>query len=85
MAAMRALLTREKPEMKSCCREEARRSVKRHRDVATCDGCGALILAYDNDKDFDGTLAELSQHDIEPETGELGELKLVVKPTNARN
>ena len=66
--------------MKTCCRSEAERTLKRHRDVATCDGCGALLLAYDNDKDYESTLEELRKHAIEPDTGAQGKLKVVVKP-----
>ena len=66
--------------MKRCCLEEAKQNLKRHRDVATCDECGSLLLAYDNNKDFDSTVTELRKHGIDPETGKLGKLKLVAKP-----
>jgi hypothetical protein len=69
--------------LKSCCLEEARRSLRRHRDVATCDGCGALLLAYGNDTDFDRTLDELGKHGVEFETETLGKLKLVSKSKTA--
>ena len=29
-----------------------KRYIKKHRDVATCDACGDLLLAYGNDRDF---------------------------------
>lgn len=66
--------------MRDCCVEEARRSLKRHRDVATCDACGALLLAYGNDTDYERTLEELSAHAIEPETFHQGSLKIIAKP-----
>jgi len=69
--------------MKACCLEESERSLKRHRDVATCDGCGALLLAYGNDTDFDRTVDELQKHGVEYETETLGQLKVVAK-TKAR-
>lgn len=65
--------------MKSCCLDEARRSLHRHRDVATCDECGALLLAYGNDTDFDRTIEELDRHDVAFQTGALGKLKVISK------
>lgn len=64
--------------MKDCCLREARKSLKRHRDVATCDRCGALLLAYGNARDFDATLEELGRHGVSSETAELGNGKLKV-------
>lgn len=66
--------------MRPCCTEEAGRSLKRHRDVATCDSCGALLLAYGNATDFTRTVEELEAHEVAVETGELGGLRIVVKP-----
>lgn len=65
--------------MKDCCLTEARKSLKRHRDVATCDSCGALLLAYGNDRDFDATLEELGRHGVSSETAEVGKLKVIAK------
>ena len=68
--------------MKDCCREECAQSLKRHRDVATCDGCGTLLLAYGNDTDFDRTVDELDSRGVEYETETLGKLKVVAKAKN---
>ena len=65
--------------MKTCCLEEASRSLKRHRDVATCDSCGALLLAYGNERDFEATLAELRSRGVRFETSEQGNLRIVAK------
>ena len=65
--------------MKPCCLDEARRSLLRHRDIATCDGCGALLLAYGNDTDFGRTVDELDKHGVEFQTETLGKLKIVSK------
>ncbi len=65
--------------MKDCCREEANKSLRRHRDVATCDDCGALLLAYGNDTDFQRTVEELDHHGVEYQTRTLGKLKIVAK------
>jgi hypothetical protein len=66
--------------MKSCCLEEAKKSLKKHRDVATCDECGRLLLAYANDRDFEATVDELRRHGLEPETAESEGLRIVAKP-----
>jgi hypothetical protein len=50
--------------LKSCCLAEARKSLKRPRDVATCDECGSLLLAYGNQRDFESTLEELTRHGV---------------------
>jgi hypothetical protein len=72
--------------VKACCRKEADRSLARHRDVATCDECGSLLLAYGNDRDYENTLEELSRRGVVCETAVLGSLKIVAKPrTRARS
>ncbi len=65
--------------MKDCCLEECTRSLRRHRDVATCDDCGALLLAYGNDTDFDRTVEELDKHSVDYQTRTVGKLKIVAK------
>lgn len=66
--------------MRACCLEEAKKSLKKHRDVATCDECGRLLLAYGHARDFEEAVAELSLHNVSLETAELGKLKVVAKP-----
>jgi hypothetical protein len=66
--------------MKSCCLAEARRSLRKHRDVAVCDDCGRLLLAYANERDFESTLSELTRHGIAFETAIEGPLQIVAKP-----
>lgn len=70
--------------MKACCRDECSRSLKRHRDVATCDECGALLLAYGNDTDFQRAVDELRKHGVELETETLGKLNVVAKKAKTR-
>ena len=65
--------------MKSCCASEARRSLKRHRDVATCDTCGALLLAYGNPIDFERTKKELEAHGVTYECERFGDLDVIAK------
>ena len=50
--------------MKFCCLAEARKSLKRPRDAATCDECGSLLLAYGNTRDFESTIEELTRHGV---------------------
>ena len=64
--------------MRACCLEEAGRTLQRHRDVAICDGCGRLVLAYGNQSDFDKTVEELTDAGVAHETGELGERSLLL-------
>lgn len=54
--------------LKACCSREARTSLARPRDVATCDECGKIILAYGNTRDFDSTIEELARHGVEFES-----------------
>ncbi|MCL6566688.1 MAG: hypothetical protein K6U09_09740 [Acidobacteriia bacterium] len=67
--------------MKACCVDEARRHLKRHGQVARCDVCGALILAYDRETHFRATLAELEKRGVRFETAQLGKLFLIAKPS----
>lgn len=72
-------------EVKSCCLAEARKSLKRPRDVATCDECGSLLLAYGNERDFQNTIEELTRHGVAFEaapgeaSGVTGGLAIVAK------
>jgi hypothetical protein len=66
--------------MKDCCRREARLHLKKHRDVATCDGCGALVLAYGNETDFRNTVRELESRGLECQAEKLDALWILVKP-----
>jgi hypothetical protein len=68
--------------VKSCCLAEARKSLKRARDVATCDECGSLLLAYGNARDFESTIEELTRHGVEFEAASsdvTGGLAIVAK------
>ncbi len=67
--------------MNACCANEARRHLKRHGQVARCDACGALILAYDRETHYRATLAELEKRGIPFATARLGKLFLIVKPS----
>lgn len=62
-----------------CCQKEARRHLKRHRAIATCDACGRLLLAYGNDVDYERTVEELDQLGVDFTVGTRGDLKVVAK------
>jgi hypothetical protein len=52
------------PALKDCCAAEARKSLKRPREVATCDACGSLLLAYGSARDFESAIDELTRHEV---------------------
>jgi hypothetical protein len=69
--------------VKACCLAEARKSLKRARDVATCDECGSLLLAYGNERDFRAAIEELMRHGVAFESAPAdvtGGLAIVAKP-----
>ncbi|MEW6683950.1 MAG: hypothetical protein AB1451_13700 [Nitrospirota bacterium] len=63
-----------------CCQTSAKRYLKRHRDVATCDTCKMLLLAYGNDRDYDETRQALTDQGTPFATATQGTLKLIAKP-----
>jgi len=65
--------------MKPCCSSSAQAYLKKHRDVATCDGCGHLLLAYGNQRDFKEAEKALSSQGIPFETEQRGSLQILIK------
>lgn len=65
--------------LSACCRSEAERSLRKHRDVAICDGCGRLVLAWDNADDQTKTRAELERTGVAFAEEELGQLYVTSK------
>ena len=66
--------------MKDCCTESMKRYIKRHRDVATCDRCGDLLLAYGNQRDFEETRKALTAQGVPYEIQLHGSLHVIGKP-----
>ena len=66
-------------ELKSCCLKEAGENLKVHQAVAICDLCGQLVLAYDNDSDFEKTKADLEELSIDYQAGKNGKLLIISK------
>jgi len=57
-----------------------KRYIKKHRDVATCDGCGHLLMAYGNSKDFEETKKALTAQEMPFEAEAFGALHVISKP-----
>ena len=68
-----------------CCRASAGRYLRRHRDVATCDTCGMLLLAYGNDRDFDEARKALIEQGAVFATDYQGPLRIIAKARAARS
>ena len=66
-------------QLADCCQKEADKSLARHRAVAVCDGCGSLLLAYDNDLDYQRTVEELDDNEIAFRVGTRGKLFVISK------
>jgi hypothetical protein len=66
--------------MKPCCQASIKSYLKKHRDVAICDGCGRLLLAYGNQRDFIEAEKTLASQGIPFETERHGALHVLVKP-----
>lgn len=67
------------PGLDPCCQQEADKILRRHRAVAVCDGCGRLLLAYGNEVDYERTLEELTDLEVDFTTGEANKLRIVAK------
>ncbi len=65
--------------MKPCCQSEAKKHVKKHRDVAICDKCGRLVLGYGNEPEWKKTQDELTKNEVAFEADKVGKLWLVAK------
>lgn len=65
--------------MKPCCEQEIKANIRKHRDVARCGACGALILAYGVSADYDKMLHQLRTLKSDFETTTKGKLQIVIK------
>ena len=64
---------------KECCAKEAGHTVRKHRDIATCDGCGRLLLGYADETTFQLTVDELDAKGVGYDSGRHSELWIVSK------
>ena len=62
-----------------CCSTEAGKSLAKHRDVATCDDCGRLLLAYGDETTYQLTVDELESRGVGYDTGRQEDLWVVAK------
>lgn len=69
--------------MKPCCEAEIQKHLHRHRDVARCDTCGTLLIAYDNEEEFAKTTRDLESRGAPFEALEKENLWIVAKPPHA--
>jgi hypothetical protein len=65
--------------MRPCCEAEAKKHVRRHRDVAVCDKCGRLLLGHGNQAEHDKTRTELDKGKIPFEAAKVGSVWVVAK------
>jgi ribosomal protein L34E len=56
-----------------------KRYLKKHRDVATCDGCGHLLMAYGNERDFEETKKALTAQAMGFDAEPFGTLHVISK------
>ena len=57
-----------------------RRYLKKDRSVATCDGCGHLLMAYGNERDFEETKKALTAQGMSFDAELFGTLQVISKP-----
>jgi len=67
------------PHLPPCCLAEAGRSLRKHRDVAVCDGCHRLLLAWDGPEEQAKTRTELEAHGVAFAEGRIGGLYVTAK------
>lgn len=65
--------------LKDCCQREAVASLEKHKDIAICDGCGYLLLAYGDKDTYNLTLEELASKGATFDKGVQGPLWVVAK------
>ncbi|HET6464749.1 MAG TPA: hypothetical protein VFH55_03960 [Nitrospiria bacterium] len=66
--------------MNPCCLQSMKRYIKKQRDVATCDGCGRLLLAYGDPRDLEETKKALTAEGMPFEVEVFGNLQVIAKP-----
>ncbi len=70
--------------MKPCCIESAKRYLKKNRDVATCDRCGFLLMAYTQPRDYEEAIKNLKTWGGEFTTAKLGDFQVVAMVRSSR-
>lgn len=70
--------------MKPCCIESAKRYLKKNRDVATCDRCRFLLMAYTQQRDVEEAIKNLEAWGGEFSTTQLANFHVVAKARSSR-
>ena len=70
--------------MKPCCNASAQRYLKKARSVATCDGCGYLLMAYSDARDLDEVKKALTAQGTPFEEEAIGGLQVIAKPRHTQ-
>lgn len=70
--------------MKTCCSDSSKRYLKKNRDVATCDRCGFLLMAYNLQLDYEEALKNLKAWGGEFSTAKVGDFQVVAKVRSSR-
>jgi len=65
--------------LSECCKKEAQATLRRNHDVATCDTCGSLLLAYTEEETFNLTVNEMESEGATFSTDRLESLYIVAK------
>jgi hypothetical protein len=65
--------------MKPCCLASAKRYLRKNRDVASCDQCRFLLMAYTQQRDYDEARKTLKAWGGEFYTVSLGNLQVIAK------
>ncbi len=65
--------------LKECCAKEAGTSLSKHLDIATCDVCGRLLLAYGDEETYRLTVEELESREVGFDADDSGPLWIIAK------
>jgi hypothetical protein len=65
--------------LSDCCQKEAQARLRRNHDIATCDACGSLLLAYTEKEAFDLTVQEMESQGATFATDRVESLYVVAK------
>ena len=66
-------------DLPDCCANEAQRTLRHHHDIATCDVCDSLLLAYGDERTFKLTIDELDERCANFSTGSVAGLHVIAK------
>lgn len=65
--------------LKDCCQKESEVSLEKHKDIAVCDVCGNLLLAYADEDTYQLTVDELGAKGASFDVARAGALWVVSK------